>query len=592
MIPIIIFEPFVIPFTAGLAVLSGILLARYGIWLWKLPKEDKLLIRRGILSAATFSATGEIFREGLIHRRIFKVNPLLGYMHMSLAFGWFLLIVAGVVEGIIHHRSFFSMPYVGVFFRKLYPDAHVPGMGFVMDFLLLFILSGLALAVIKRFRSTVFGMKRTTKHVVGDRFALTALWAVFPLRLMAESTNSAIHDSGSFLTGSLGNVWAFALSPDSLPVFNSVMWWGYSLALGIFFAALPFSRYTHIFAEIPLVFLRKYGLRAGIVPTPYAKMQTMACSRCGICIDTCQLNSSAGIKGVQSVYFLRNLRHTGVSPELAGNCLLCGRCDIACPVGIELGTLRISERYAQTLDNAPVQYDYLENADPSDGKGTTGYFAGCMGALTPNVIRSMEKVFAMAGEEVWFADRNGGICCGRPIKLSGNTEAAAQMIRANKALFEKHRITTLVTSCPICLKTFREDYDLRDIRVLHHSEYLLGLIESGKLSPEKKGIRFTYHDPCELGRGLSVYEEPRKVIERIGTLHEAAKNRRDALCCGGSLGNTQLSLDERKMIGSDVAALLRQTNAEYIVTGCPLCKKTLAAGSTTPVVDIAEALFL
>ena len=581
------FHPFVLPFCIGVVCLFCTLFVRYAVWVWKLPPEDKRLIRRGIFTSAPFAALGEIFMEALIHRKIFRVNPLLGYMHMSLAFGWFLLIVAGKLEGTLYLRN---LPYEDVFFRRFFPHAHVPPMGFVMDFLLLFILSGVALAVVKRFRSTLFGMKRTTKHTVGDRFALTALWFIFPLRLLAESFNSAIFDSGNFLTGSLGEAWAAIFGMKALNVLNWTWWWSYSVALGVFLVALPFSRYAHILAELPLIFLRKFGLKAHVEPTTFTKIQYVACSRCGVCIDTCQLNASAGVHGVQSVYFLRDLRHASVSPELAGNCLLCGRCTAICPVGIDLDVIRMSERRLQAEKRAPAVYDYLK--DVSSGEGKVGYFAGCMGALTPRVTTAMKRIFGEAEEKVWFADEDGGVCCGRPQKMAGDLEAARRMADFNKELFARHGITTLVTSCPICLRTFREDYSLEGVEVLHHSEYIARLIRTGQLNPAQKELTFTYHDPCELGRGLSVYDEPREVLQAVGTLKEPRKTRRDSLCCGGSLGNTQLDTDGRRRIAGDVTAMLEETGAKYIVTACPLCQQTLRHNSRIPVVDVAETLYL
>ena len=74
------------------------------------------------------------------------------------------------------------------------------------------------------------------------------------------------------------------------------------------------------------------------------------------------------------------------------------------------------------------------------------------------------------------------------------------MMRYNTELFRKHGITTLVTSCPICLKVFREDYDLPGIEVLHHSEYIHRLLRTGRLAVAHGATRFTYHDPCELPR--------------------------------------------------------------------------------------------
>ncbi len=151
-----------------------------------------------------------------------------------------------------------------VFFKYFAPTLMLrekPFFDFVMDLLLLFVLSGVALAWAKRFCSRAMGMRRTTRHVPGDRIALTALWFVFPARLAAESITCGIYGMGGFLTGGLGAFMAEHLGrSDARRCSNRGRGGFYSIALGVFFVALPFSRYMHIFTEIPLIFLRRYGV--------------------------------------------------------------------------------------------------------------------------------------------------------------------------------------------------------------------------------------------------------------------------------------------------------------------------------------------
>lgn len=584
------YDHFVIPFIIGTVFMFAVIVWKWGRWLWMLPGEDKRAIGRGIFSGATLRAMGEAVRECLLHRRIFRVNPLLGYMHMSLAAGWFLLIVVGWVEAAVVLGG--SAPlHAHVFFRFFDPAGSAPGiLAMVMDALLLMVLSGVALAWFKRMRSRALGMRRTTRHVAIDRTALTALWFVFPLRLTAESLTAAVKHNGGFLTGSLGDLFASFMGPDALAVAGSIAWWLYSFALATFFVAMPFSRYMHIFTEVPLIFLRRYRIHSRPVPGSFDNFQIQACSRCGICIDPCQLQRDLGIDDVQSVYFLRDRRYGRLTDRVADNCLMCGLCEARCPVGIELNVLRLNSRQARVDSPAVGRYDYLAGIDRSSGEGKVGYFAGCMTLLTPVVLKSMERIFAAAGEDVWWADREGGSCCGRPLMLSGEVNAARRIMDRNKELFARHGITTLVTSCPICLRVFREEYDLEGVEVLHHTEYILRLVRQGRLSLVAGAGSVTYHDPCELGRGSGIYEEPRELLRMVGTLTEPRHNRREALCCGSSLANTVIDDGQQVRIGTEVAGELQATGAGRIVTACPLCKKAIARAADVPVVDIAQVV--
>lgn len=586
---------FVIPFVIGCAVMFSVIAYKYVRWSLRLPKHDKILVKKNFWSTATLKATGEAISECLLHRRIFRINPVLGYMHMSLAFGWFLLIVVGWIETIVYLGGRMVPLHGHVFFKYFMQDAPhqtLWGINFnnVMDALLLLVLSGVALAWFKRIRSRMLGMKRTTRHTAGDRVAMTALWFVFPLRLAAESITAAIYANGGFLTGSIGAFLGAHISSEALQTAQQAAWWCYSIALGVFFVAMPFSRYMHIFTEVPLIFMRRWGIKSTEKQSSFDRFQTEACSRCGICIDPCQLQSAAGIKDVQSVYFIRDRRYGMLTDRVADTCLMCGRCEIKCPVGLELNTLRLNSR--ETLHGTPAdnRYAYAESADRSSGKGRVGYFAGCMTLLSPKILKAMDDIFDAAGEDVWHADRDGGVCCGRPLKLSGEVDAARRMMQINKNLFAKHGIKTLVTSCPICLKVFREDYNLQGIEVLHHSEYIERLMAERRIKTACKNINVTYHDPCELGRGCGIYEAPRNVLRAAATLLEPAQNRENSLCCGASLAATSIGDKQQMMIARDMTEQLQATGADAIVTACPLCKKTIARQADRPVLDIAEVV--
>ncbi len=602
------FDPFVIPFNIGLYFILFYVVFRCVIWFRGLSRPDKLRLQRGFFGNAFVLSLKEIFLESLLHKKILKTNIRLGYMHMSLAFGWFLLIFFGTIEADIFGTKHLNAPYKAIFFRYFNPEHGRMGFeaayGFLMDLILAFILSGLILAISKRFYSRVVGMKKTTKLKLSDKIALTSLWLIFPSRLLAESFTSGTYGNGSFLTGTLGS-WLASFLPAQQMAYP--FWLLYSLSLGTFFVLLPVTRYMHIPAELFLIFMRNCGIKTGDKSGTYTEVQTYSCSSCGICIDACQLNFSAGITNIQPAYLMKAIRNNDDVSEIANNCLLCGRCDQKCPVGIELSPIRMIQRrvgdnenvftniykgyFRKRLHNIPeksngqLSYNFLPVTDPE--KVDVLYFAGCMTHLTPSIKNSMVKILDASGVKYKFIDEQGGVCCGRPLMLAGMDKEARELINYNSQLFWKSGAHTLVTSCPICYKVFKESYYL-GVEVLHHSQFIKSQIEEGSLKMNFLRKKVVYHTPCDLGRGSGVYDEPRFVLKHVSRLEKSKFDDENSLCCGGSLANLKLSSGKKYKIAQDTAAELTKGNPEILATACPLCKKTLSSATETRVADISE----
>lgn len=577
---------FTLPFMLGITYLGIVLIYKGFKWISGLSKIDKLRLAQSLRTVRTLQSLREAFVEGLLHRNIFARNAVLGYMHTSLAFGWFLLIVVGHAEAMVSQGSASVPLYLPIFFRyfesgEAFPFMH--GFAFIMDLLLLIVLSGVVLALLKRFRKPIFGLKRTTRLRTGDRIALASLWLIFPLRLLAESATAGLHGNGSFLTGSLGHAMA---GWSALPMIETPLWAAYSLSLGLFFVFLPQTRYMHIPTEILLIFVRNAGVKLKKSANTYTDIQVHSCSRCGLCLDNCQL-STAGIKDSQSVYLLKTIRNNNLNDEQLFNCLLCGKCQNDCPVGIETIGLRITQRIESTRQYNS-SYDYLRTcvADRAD----VVYFAGCMTHLTPGIISAMNKIFTAADVKYWFMDEEKAPCCGRPLMLAGQYEAASKLIANNAATIIASGARTLVVSCPICYKVFKEDYDLPNVDVLFHAEYIQQLIDAKKLTLTMGDKRLLFHDPCELGRLSGMYEPPRKLMSQAGTVLTIASEKEQAFCCGGSLGNLKIRQHERDKIRLQAVAEYLTYQPDVLVTACPKCKKTFARSKNIAVKDIAEVV--
>ena len=564
-----IFHPFVLPFVLGMAFVLTYCVVGLLRVIGQLPKDDRKQFWRSLVTPKTAWANiRDLFGDCLFHVKIWKRNPVLGYMHTAIAFGWFMIIVIGHVmlftlkplEGVEAEglARMFPNAYYPIFFK--YFAEETPVFAFLMDFFLLMIISGILIAVVKKIHSKVVGVKRIMHFGFADNMIRFALWTIFPFRLIAEKAN----------------IMAF--------------WWLYSIDLMVFMFMLPFTRYMHIPTEALFILLRHAGLKPREPRKGYALAQIYSCPSCGLCIDACPMSVNDQNSGNTSAYFMKRLR-TGDREEaqrIAETCMQCGKCVAVCPVSIESCDIKMSQREA-----VPYQihsdHSYLENvASGTNENAKVLYFAGCMTQLTPKIMRAMKQIMEAAGEKYEFLDKDGGICCGRPMLLSGKTAEAQAMIAKNTELIKKSGAKRLVLSCPICYKVFKEEYQLEDIEILHHTQYIDELIKKGKLKVDKNDTNYVYHDPCELGRAFGVYDEPREVIESIGHLRKAKSEKELSICCGGSLGSFNLTQQERDEITANSVSDLMFNQPDEIVTACPLCLKTFARKSPVAVKDIAE----
>ena len=216
------------------------------------------------------------------------------------------------------------------------------------------------------------------------------------------------------------------------------------------------------------------------------------------------------------------------------------------------------------------------------------YFAGCMSHLTPKIEQSMVRIFETAGVDYTFLDKEGGICCGRPLMLAGDRTGSEQLVAKNTEAILATGAKVLVCSCPICYKIFKDTYKLEGVQVLHHTEYILQLMEAGKITVRKSSQKGVYHDPCELGRHSGIYRQPRDILYRVLNLQQTPYEGKDALCCGHSMAAEGMPYKKRRMIAKDALRKMTEQPVDVLVTACPSCKRSFAEIGSADIRDIAE----
>ncbi|KUO42214.1 MAG: hypothetical protein APU95_05475 [Hadesarchaea archaeon YNP_N21] len=226
-------------------------------------------------------------------------------------------------------------------------------------------------------------------------------------------------------------------------------------------------------------------------------------------------------------------------------------------------------------------------------------FAGCMSNYRlPEIKQSLTSLCEKANINYGFLEAER--CCGFPLFSSGLLKSARLLV--NYFLDNKEKIDgyKIITPCPGCYKAFRFYYPTAlKINALHHSEFILELIENKKIkfkqTEQNRTLKVAYHDPCHLVE-MDIIEEPRKILENIPSVKilEFSRKKKETQCCGGGSGVTwvayprlSLSLAEERI--KEALSL----GAEVLLSACPLCESILGTasrrlGSSVKVMDISS----
>jgi Fe-S oxidoreductase len=214
------------------------------------------------------------------------------------------------------------------------------------------------------------------------------------------------------------------------------------------------------------------------------------------------------------------------------------------------------------------------------------YWVGCAASYddrAKKIARATVKLLREAGVDFAILGSEE-TCTGDPARRAGNEHLFMMLAEQNAAALNQYKPRKILTTCPHCFNTLANEYpDFgAKFEVVHHTDYLLGLLAEGRIKPTK-GVKakVAYHDSCYLGRYNGVYEQPREVLKRIPgvELVEAAMNRDKGLCCGA--GGAQMWMEEQhstERVNNRRTLQLVNTGASVIASGCPFCQTMLTDG--------------
>lgn len=198
----------------------------------------------------------------------------------------------------------------------------------------------------------------------------------------------------------------------------------------------------------------------------------------------------------------------------------------------------------------------------------TLYYPGCLTRYAaPELMEKYEQILNKLGIN-FITLPEQEFCCGSPVIHAGYKPDFDMLVKKNKELFKKYSINKIITNCPACYFIFTKYYS--PITVEHITQTIW--INKNKLKI-KKYDEISYHDPCHLGRHSNIYDEPRKILEKLGfTVVELEDNKQRSLCCGAGAG---LKANNPDLANKIAKKRLLQCKTKKLVTPCPLCYKHL-----------------
>jgi Fe-S oxidoreductase/nitrate reductase gamma subunit len=378
------------------------------------------------------------------------------------------------------------------------------------------------------------------------------------------------------------------------------------------------------------------------------------CTECGRCTSRCPANMSG--KQLDPKMLILNLRdfllegqgqHAGqggngasehpmvggvITDNVLWACTMCRWCVDACPVFIEhvpkIADMRrwlvlTESRFPTELQPAfrnlenngnPWQMSWQTRTDWAADLGVRVmsdvqeaeylYWVGCYGSFderNKKVARAFVKLLQAA--QVDFAILgNEERCTGEPARRLGHEYLYQTLAQGNVETLKRYRFQTIVTACPHCFNTIRNEYPDFDghFRVIHHSQLLDDLLRGGRLPVAPTGNeRITYHDACNLGRYNGVYEPPRQVLAAAtrGELVEMTLSRSKGFCCGGGGGRVWMEETEGRRVNQLRVEQAMEVKPDILASACPFCLtmfedgvKAKEVADTIKTRDIAEVL--
>jgi len=608
---------------------------------------------------------GSVVRYVLGQRKVRTSRPKSGApMHLLIFYGFLTLFIGTTLLGINTYSPW-----------KFHKGAYFLGYEFVLDVMGVALFIGLIWALVRRW---LFKPKSVV-HAPADYGTIILLLVLTVTGFILEGMRMSVTPKDFDTSAPVGYLFR-QMMPGVTPSAYVAFWWFHTAIVFFFFAVIPRLRLRHIvyaifstsgsdphakMGAIPTLFMKEVE-ETGQIGAQHAKdysrwhlMSLDACMECGRCTEVCPANGVGKVldprKVVQDIRAAEADGRTiadAVSEEALWACTTCNACVEACPVLIRhvdlivgarqhlvaegklRGTAATMLRQVGSTESAwgtpagerekwmegleiPLARDLIERGE----KFEVLLWVGCAGVAdraaskTTQAFASLMKKAAVSFACLGKEER----CTGDPARRTGDEFTFQAFAEANVTTFEQYGVNKIVTACPHCFNTIRNEYPVfgGNYEVMHHSQMLSELIDAEKLvAPSFHDGSIVLHDPCYLARINGEADAPRRAlgvpsnlnghvtpVERFlsnpmepgNAIVEPEHFAQKTLCCGAGGGRMWMEEDPSQRPAERRAKELVATGAKTVAVACPFCRIMLdtsvnqvEGGEDVKLIDIVE----
>jgi Fe-S oxidoreductase len=606
---------------------------------------------------------GELIAKAVFFQPVFRFRPGVSTLHAFIGWGLLVYLLINLTDLIYAYTGFkllYNIGLIGDIYRLI---ADFFGVAIMVGMAsLAFRRYVLRPPHLSTRQSTLLNPKARTGILRDSAIVTTTFFTHNLMRMFEESFYLAMQgraDSWQPFISTAASLWS-GIDANTLLIAEHVAFWVSIGAVVAFLPYFPYSKHIHLFFA-PINFVLKPERKSigelsfinlddeSIEQFGAATMKDLgweqimdayACIMCFRCQEVCPAYSTGKVLSPAALEINKryHLNYGGgmdvpmtqlITEEAVWACTSCGACADICPVGNEpmRDILDIRRNLTLMESHFPKQLETAfkgmeRNANPwnvsqadrmkwAEGLNVPTieknpepeilWWVGCAAATDARAQKTAQafaQILNAAGVNFALLGQNEQ-CTGDSARRAGREDIFFGLGSANVEILNEIKPKRIVTTCPHCLHTIKNEYPAfgGNFTVIHHTQLINELVGAGKISMNLDGdnMQVTFHDPCYLGRHNKIFEAPRETLNSIGMLTiEMPRNSAKSFCCGA--GGAQMWKEEENgtmRVNEARFKEAKETGANTVAVGCPFCMTMLsdasrADGGTIQVKDVAE----